>query len=77
MSIVESIGALVWFLPSNSPDYNPIEERFLKLKAMIKHFETEQEMQEMTLEEIVLAAFTTITQDDCFGWIEHARIYRM
>ena len=77
MSMVESVGALVLFLPPYSPDYNPIEELFSKLKAMIKHFETEQEMQEMSLEEIVLAGFTTITQDDCCSWIEHAGIYPM
>ena len=77
MSMVESIGALVLFLPPYSPDYNPIEELFSKLKAMIKHFETEQEMQEMSVEEIILAAFITITQDDCCSWIEHAGIYPM
>ena len=77
MSMVESIGALVLFLPPYSPDYNPIEELFSKLKAMIKHFETEQEMQEMSVEEIILAAFTTITQDDCCSWIEHAGICPM
>ena len=77
VSMIESVGALVLFLPPYSPDYNPIEELFSKLKAVVKHFEAEQEMQEMTLEEIVLAAFTSITPENCISWIEHAEIYPM
>ena len=32
MSMVEEVGALVMFLPPYSPDYNPIEELFSKVK---------------------------------------------
>ena len=78
MSMVESVGALVLFLPPYSPDYNPIEELFSKSKRSSSIiFETELEMQELSLEEIVLAAFASITKDDCSSWIEHAGIYPM
>lgn len=65
MSMVEEVGALVLCLPPYSPDYTPIEELFSKLKANIKAFETELEMQEMDLQNIVLSAFLSITVDDC------------
>ena len=77
MSIVEDAGALVLYLPPYSPDFNPIEELFSKLKTTIKDYEIEMEMQEMDLEEIVLAAFSNITELDCYNWIEHAGIYPM
>ena len=77
MSMVEEVGALVLFLPPYSPDYNPIEELFSKLKATIKQYEVNLEMEEMDLQEIVLAAFSTITDEDCCSWISHAGIYPM
>ena len=77
MSMVEEVGALVLFLPPYSPDYNPIEELFSKLKAMIKQYEVNLEMEEMDLQEIVLAAFSTITDEDCCSRISHAGIYPM
>ena len=65
------------FLPPYSPDYNPIEELFSKLKATMKQYESDLEMQELDLEEIVLAAFSSITEEDCYSWINHAGIYSM
>ena len=53
MSMVEQVGALVLFLPPYSPDYNPIEGLFSKLKATIKQYELNLEMEEMDLHEIV------------------------
>ena len=81
MTMVEDVGALVLFLPPYSPDYNPIEELFnlvvlsFKLKTTIKGFETELEMQDMDLQDIVLAAFSSITADDCCSWSNNAEIY--
>ena len=75
MSMVEEVGALVMFLPPYSPDFNPIEELFSKVKTTAKQYEADLEMQAMDLEEIVLAAFSSITEEDCCSWIEHAGIY--
>ena len=36
VEMINEAGALVLFLPPYSPDFNPIEEAFSKLKALIK-----------------------------------------
>ena len=68
VKMVHEVGALVHFLHPYSPDYNPIEEAFSKvLKAMdIGLFEDPEEM--------VMAAFSTITVENCQQWIWHAGI---
>jgi len=33
---IESAGAIVLFLPPHSPDFNPIEQAFAKLKALLR-----------------------------------------
>ena len=37
--IIEEVGAMVHFLPPYSPDLNPIEFTFSKVKGVIKDFE--------------------------------------
>ena len=67
-------GVLTHFLPPYSPDYNPIELAFSKVKYAIKSMEAE--MQAINdLETIVLAAFATITSADCQSWINSIGIY--
>ena len=38
-SMIEDVGALVHFLPPYSPDFNPIEEMFSKVKTEMKNLE--------------------------------------
>ena len=33
---IEAVGAQLWFLPKYSPDFNPIELAFAKLKAILR-----------------------------------------
>ena len=33
---VEAVGAEIWYLPPYSPDFNPIENLFAKLKALLR-----------------------------------------
>ena len=40
VEMINEVGALVLFLPPYSPDFNPIEEAFSKLKAL-EHLEME------------------------------------
>ena len=40
VSMIEEVGAIVQFLPPYSPDLNPIEEAFSKVKSQLKHIET-------------------------------------
>ena len=35
-TLIQATGAILRFLPSYSPDFNPLEESFAKLKAFIK-----------------------------------------
>ena len=67
-SMIEEVGAIVHFLPPYSPDLNPIEETFSKVKAEMKHLE--ESMPNLSdIETIVFNAFTTVTPEDCQGWI--------
>jgi len=34
--LIEAVGCEVWYLPAYSPDLNPIEEAFSKLKAHLR-----------------------------------------
>ncbi len=71
---IEDVGALVHFLPPYSPDFNPIEETFSKVKTVLKS--TETDMDDVNdVETLLLASFTSVTPDDCEGWISHSGIY--
>ena len=69
------LGVLLHYLPPYSPDYNPIEFLFSKVKTAVRQME--QEMSAVDdIETIVLAAFATITPEDCVSWIHRDNIYR-
>lgn len=42
--ILHDAGVIVHYLPPYSPDYNPIEEAFTKVKLMMKAMEIEMEL---------------------------------
>ena len=54
--MIQEVGAIAYFLPPYSPDNNPIEEAFSKVKAEMKVME---EAQVTDIETIVLAAFSS------------------
>ena len=71
---IEDVGALVYFLPPYSPDFNPIEETFSKVKTVLKT--TEIEMCGVSdIETLLLASFASVTCDDCNGWFSNSGIY--
>ena len=71
--LAEAKGCLLWFLPAYSPDLNPIEEVFSKVKAVIKNNEIAfQSCANDTLSLLMYAAFTSVTQADCHNYISHA-----
>ena len=72
VEMVHEIGALVHFLPPYSPDYNPIEEAFSKVKAQLRTMDIESFEDP---EDFVMAAFTTITTENCQQWITNAGIF--
>ena len=67
---IRSTGAIVQFLPPYSPDLNPIEESFSKLKLVLKA--NEESLDYLATETVVLAAMNSISVHDCSQWIRHA-----
>ncbi len=70
VDLIESTGALVHFLPPYSPDLNPIEEAFSKVKSTLKA--NEYLLDIFDIESFVLHAFTSITVDNCNQWVQHS-----
>ena len=73
VSLIQSVGALVHFLPPYSPDLNHIEEPFSKVKVVLR--ESDQAVQligEEYATDIVQAAVSSVTAEDCIGWFQHA-----
>ena len=75
IEMIQQVGAIVIFLPPYSPDYNPIEELFSKVKKVIKWYENDLYNNEMDLQAIIQAAFCHVTPEDCCGWIASSGIY--
>ena len=65
---IEARGCRLWFLPAYSPDFNPIEHAFAKLKQSLR--KAKARTQE-TLEAAIAAALATITSHDAHGWFKH------
>ena len=65
--LIETKGCQLWLLPSYSPDLNPIEEAFSKVKNLIRRAKarTLQALFEATAE-----ALGTVSEDDARGFFE-------
>ena len=69
--IITGVGARLVFLPPYSPDLMPLEEVFSKVKAALKASDSVY-LSTTTPSLIVKMAFSTVTQEDCLGYIRHA-----
>ena len=70
---LQSIGVLVHYLPPYSPDLNPIEKAFSKVKADLKANDCAiQASTDNALEDFIFSAFCTITKEDCYQWFKHS-----
>jgi transposase len=67
--LVEARGADLVFLPSYSPDLNPIEEAFSKVKALVRK---EGARLSEALVEAIGRALASVTAEDAAGWFAHA-----
>ena len=65
---IEQVGALVRFLPPYSPDFNPIELAFAKLKAFLRAARPRTFEQVCSLIAIALDLFTP---DECAAYPRH------
>jgi len=68
LEIIRASGAKVLFLPAYSPDLNPIEMMWSKIKTFLraKQARTQEALLEATRE-----AFTMITRKDATNWFAH------
>ena len=66
--LIEQRGCPLWFLPSYSPDLNPIEEAFSKVKNLIRKSKarTLDALFEATSE-----ALAEVSADDARGFFKH------
>jgi transposase len=65
---IESAGCELWFLPPYSPDLNPIEMMWSKIKQLIRG------MEPRTFEDLVEAVFAAmdaVTANDAAGFFHH------
>ena len=67
--LVQARGADLLFLPSYSPDLNPIEEAFSKVKALVR--KVGARMREALVEAIGRAS-EAVTPEDAASWFAHA-----
>jgi transposase len=68
--LIEARGADLVFLPSYSPDLNPIEEAFCKIKALLVRKEGARVRE--ALVEAIGRALAAVTIEDAAGWFAHA-----
>jgi transposase len=67
--MIEARGADLVFLPSYSPDLNPIEEAFSKIKQLVRK---EGQRVREALVEALGRALAAVTPEDAAGWFAHA-----
>jgi transposase len=65
---IEACGCRLVFLPRYSPDFNPIEGAFSKLKAFLRRV---QARTREALEAAIGAGLQTISAQDAQGWFKH------
>ena len=65
---IERVGARLRFLPPYSPDFNPIEQAFAKLKALLRAARPRNFDQVVELVAIALALFTP---RECQNFVQH------
>lgn len=67
--LIEQRGCDLVYLPSYSPDYNPIEEAFAKIKNLLRKAAARTKE---ALVEAIAAALSVISAQDARGFFEHA-----
>jgi transposase len=65
LALIEAVGAEVRFLPAYSPDLNPIEKMWSKVKALLRTAEARTPEE---LDQAITNALTKVTANDARGW---------
>jgi len=66
--LIESVGAKLWLLPPTSPDLNPIELAWAKLKAFLK---AARARAVEALNNAIAMAMELITPENAQAWFKH------
>ena len=67
--LIQAAGAEIWYLPPYSPDLNPIEEMWSKVKQILRSIAAR------TVDALIEAignALEQVTPEDILGWFTHA-----
>ena len=67
--LIEQQGCELLYLPAYSPDYNPIEEAFSKIKNLLRKAAARSKE---VLVEAIGQALSAVTAKDALGYFEHA-----
>ncbi len=68
---ITGVGARLVYLPPYSPNLNPIEDGFAKVKRCLR--EHDSAFQATSSPQTVLKiAFSTVTPSDCYNFVQHA-----
>lgn len=66
---IEAKGCTLLFLPSYSPNLNPIELAFFKLKTWVRWVAARTRQ---ALDDAIAVALKTVTLQDVIGWFAHS-----
>ena len=65
LALIRGVGAEVLFLPAYSPDFNPIEKMWSKVKQSLRSAEARTEEE---LHQAIAAALQKVTAQDAANW---------
>ena len=65
LALIAAAGAQAVFLPAYSPDFNPIEKMWSKVKALLRSAEARTAQE---LEAAIGSALAQVTAQDALGW---------
>jgi transposase len=75
-ALIEARGAQLLYLPPYSPDFNPIEQAWSKVKELLRAAKARTLP---LLDDAITAALGAITADNAVGWFRHCgyRIHKL
>jgi transposase len=68
LELIAQAGAQVLFLPAYSPDLNPIEKMWSKIKTILRALEARTQE---SLDQAIAAALAAVTPQDAVNWFAH------
>jgi len=68
-TLIESVGCTLKFTPPYSPEFNPIEECWSKIKSILRKISARTKE---SLTAAINTAFARISPSDIIGWFNHA-----